>query len=93
MTPGRLREWRGVKPVAAPSGVAITTRLRTSAEDERALDAVAEHVGRLRRADLARTTHPEPEDPDLDGDGRRQARRGRLNSQEGVDRAIECAVG
>src|SRR5882757_9144744 len=48
----RLREWRGVKAVAAPSGVAIGTRLRTSADDERVLDLVAEHLGRLRRADL-----------------------------------------
>ena len=49
----RLREWRGVKPVAGPSGVSIATRLRTTAEDEFVLDAVADHVGRLRRADLA----------------------------------------
>jgi hypothetical protein len=41
-----------VKPVAAPSGVAVTTRLRTSAQDERVLDLVAEHVGgkRFRRS-------------------------------------------
>ena len=40
MTAEKLREWRGVKPVAAPSGVAIPTRLRTAAEDEFVLDAV-----------------------------------------------------
>lgn len=45
VTAVKLREWRGVKPVAAPAGVAITTRLRTSPEDERVLDLVAEHLG------------------------------------------------
>ena len=82
MTSVRLREWRGVKPVAAPSGVAIATRLRTSAEDEQVLDAVAEHLGRLRRADLARVVRLEPVDPSLDADARRQARRGRLNTRK-----------
>src|ERR1700676_1795019 len=78
----RLREWRGVKPVAAPSGVAIGTRLRTSAGDERVLDLVAEHVGRLRRADLSRVMRPQPADPSLDADARRQARRDRLNTRK-----------
>lgn len=50
MTAVKLRQWRGVKPVAVPGGVAISTRLRTSGEDERVLDAVAAHLGRLRRA-------------------------------------------
>ena len=63
MTAVRLREWRGVKPVAAPSGVAISTRLRTTPEDEHVLDLVAEHLGGLRRADLARACHPVPLDP------------------------------
>jgi hypothetical protein len=48
----RLREWRGVKPVAGPCGVAISTRLRTTPADEHVLDLVAEHLGGLRRADL-----------------------------------------
>ena len=34
VTAVRLREWRGVKPVAGPCGMAITTRLRTTLEDE-----------------------------------------------------------
>jgi hypothetical protein len=77
-----LREWRGVKPVAAPAGVAVATRLRTSAQDERVLDLVAEHVGRLRRADLARVVRPEAVGPVVDGDGLRQARRDRLNARK-----------
>ena len=79
----RLRQWRGVKPVAKPSGVAITTRLRTTAEDERVLDLVAAHLGRLRRTDLAAVTRPVPLDPSLDGDAKRQARRDRLNDRKG----------
>jgi hypothetical protein len=78
----KLREWRGVKLVAAPSGVAITTRLRTAAADEAVLDAVADHVGRLRRADLARVSRPRPLAPGSDADGRRQARRDRLNTRK-----------
>jgi IS605 OrfB family transposase len=58
MTAVRLREWRGVNPVAGPSGVAIRTRLRVTAADEAVLDAVAGHLGRLRRADLARVCRP-----------------------------------
>jgi hypothetical protein len=54
VTAVKLREWRGVKPVAGPLGVAITTRLRTTRADKHVLDLVAEHLGRLRRADLAR---------------------------------------
>jgi hypothetical protein len=54
VTAEKLREWRGVKPVAGPFGVAITTRLWTSNADEAMLDAVAAHLGRLRRADLRR---------------------------------------
>ena len=79
----RLREWRGVKPVAGPSGVAITTRLRTTPEDEFVLDAVADHVGRLRRADLGAVCRPEPPVAGLDADARRQVRRQRLNTRKG----------
>ena len=60
VTAVRLREWRGVKPVAGPSGAAITTRLRTTAADKAVLDAVAGHLGWLRRADLARVCRPTP---------------------------------
>jgi IS605 OrfB family transposase len=82
MTAPRLRQWRGVKPVAGPSGVAITTRLRTTAADEVVLDAVAGYVGWLRRADLARVVRPEPLSGGLDVDGRRQERRDRLNTRK-----------
>lgn len=82
MSAGKLRAWRGVKPVAAPSGVAITTRLRTTAGEDRVLDAVAEHLGRLRRADLATVSRPVPVDAGLDADGRRAVRRGRLNARK-----------
>ncbi|UQX09905.1 hypothetical protein [Candidatus Mycobacterium methanotrophicum] len=78
----KLRQWRGVKPVAAPTGVAITTRLRTSAEDELVLDQVAAHLGRLRRADLAATCQREPADARLSDDERRQVRRDRLNARK-----------
>jgi predicted transcriptional regulator len=71
-----------VKPVAGPSGVAITTRLRTTPEDEQVLDLVAEHLGRLRRADLARACQPVFVDPGLDGDTRRRVRRDRLNARK-----------
>ena len=82
MTVRRLREWRGVKPVAGPSGVAITTRLRTTAEDEFVLDAVAAHLGLLRRADLAVVARPEPLAAALDGGAQRQARRDLLNTRK-----------
>lgn len=82
MTTGKLREWRGVKPVAAPAGVAIGTRLRTTADEDRVLDLVAEHLGRLRRADLAAISHPVPVDSGLDADERRLVRRGRLNARK-----------
>jgi hypothetical protein len=77
-----LREWRGVKPVAAPCGVAIGARLRTTAADERVLDAVAAHLGRLRRADLTAVCRPEPLPADLAADERRQVRRERLNARK-----------
>jgi IS605 OrfB family transposase len=82
MTAVRLRQWRGVKPVAGPAGVAITTRLHTTPEDDRVLDLVAEHLGRLRRADLAAVTRPQPLDPAMDGEAERQARRDRLNTRK-----------
>jgi IS605 OrfB family transposase len=75
----KLREWRGVKPVAGPAGAAITTRLRTTPGDERVLDLVAEHLGGLRRADLAAITRPEPLDRAMDETAKRQARRDRRN--------------
>jgi hypothetical protein len=53
VTAEKLREWRGVKPVAAPSGAAITARLRTSARDAAVLTQVAAQVSQLRRRDLA----------------------------------------
>ena len=83
VTARKLREWRGVKPVAGPSGVAITTRLRTTAEDVLVLDAVAAHLGELRRADLAAVCRPEPLAADLDTDARRRVRRERLNNRKG----------
>jgi hypothetical protein len=72
----------GVKPVAAPAGVAITTRLRTTPEDECVLDLVAQHLGRLRRADLTTVCRPSPLPADLDIDARRHARRDRLNTRK-----------
>ncbi|HVQ50908.1 MAG TPA: hypothetical protein VMS92_12775 [Mycobacterium sp.] len=79
MTAVKLREWRGVKAVAGPSGMAITTRLRTTPEDERVIDLVAQHLGKLRRADLAAITRPQP----LDAVGDAAAkRRGRLNTRK-----------
>jgi hypothetical protein len=79
VTAVKLREWRGVKSVASPSGVAITTRFRTTPDDERVLDLVADHLGGLRRADLGQVCHPVPLDPSLDGEAKHQARRDRLN--------------
>ena len=77
-----LREWRGVKPVAAPTGTSTTTRLRTSACDEKVLDAVADHLGRLRRADLAAYSCKEPENPQWSRETRVQERRNKLNSRK-----------
>lgn len=82
MTAQKLREWREVKPVPGPSGAAITTRLRLTPDDEFVLNAVAEHLGRLRRADLARVSRPAPLDPSTDVDAKRQDRRDRLNSRK-----------
>lgn len=82
MTGSGLRQWRGVKPVAVPSGVAVETRLRTTVTDDRVLDLVAEHLGRLRRADLAAVCRPVPVDAGLDSEQRRQVRRDRLNARK-----------
>lgn len=71
-----------MKPVAAPTGVAVETRLRTTVEDDRVLDVVAEHLGALRRADLAAVCRPDPVDPALDAEARRQVRRDRLNARK-----------
>jgi len=80
----KLRQWRGVKPVADPTGVAITARLRTSADDEFVLDQVAAHLGGLRRADLAATAHRPTPDPRLSTEQRRQVRRDELNARKKV---------
>jgi IS605 OrfB family transposase len=82
VTAVRLREWRGVKPVACPAGVTITTRLRTTPEDEHILDLVSAHLGRLRRADLTRVCRPVPLDASLDAATKRQVRRDRLNTRK-----------
>ena len=82
MTARELRPWRGVKPVAAPTGVAISTRLCTTADDERVLDPVAAHLGRLRRSDLAAVACSEPVDTGLSAEDRRAVRRGRLNARK-----------
>jgi hypothetical protein len=72
------RPWRGVKPVAAPAGVAISTRVRTTGEDDQVLDLIAEHLGSLRRSDLAAVSHSQLLDLRSDAQGRQQARRTRL---------------
>ncbi len=82
MTVCRLRQWRGVKPVAAPSGVAIRTRVRTTLEDERVLGLVAEHLGRLRRSDLVAVSCATPVELGLNAEERRQVRRARLNTRK-----------
>jgi hypothetical protein len=76
----QLREWRGVKPVAGPSGAAITTRLRTTPADDMVLDAVAAHLGRLRRADLARVCRQAL--PTTTDKARAQERRVGLNARK-----------
>lgn len=61
MTATRLRQWHGVKEVAPPSGCATSTRIHTTSGDDQVLDALAEHLGLLRRRDLAahsRQEHP-----------------------------------
>jgi hypothetical protein len=68
--------------VASPSGVAITTRLQTTPEDEVVLDGVATHLGELRRADLAAVSRPQPLAAAPDTDARRRVRRDRLNTRK-----------
>jgi IS605 OrfB family transposase len=82
VTAEKLRDWRGVKPVAGPPGVAITTRLQTTPADEHVLGLVARHLGRLRRADLGRVCCPVPLGPGLDAAAQRRARRDRLNTRK-----------
>lgn len=82
MTAVKLREWRGVKSAAGPSGAAITTRLRITPADEAVLDAVAGHLGRLRRADLTQTCRPAPSARGTGETGSRQARRDGLNARK-----------
>jgi IS605 OrfB family transposase len=82
VTTQKLRQWRGVKPVARPCGAAITTRLRTTPEDERVLDLVAEHLGRLRRTDLAAISRPVPLDAAMADTAKRQESRDRLNNRK-----------
>jgi hypothetical protein len=91
MADGKLREWRGVKPVAAPTGVAISTRLPTTPADEHVLDVVAAHLGRLRRADLAATSQRDPVDPTLGNEQRKQVRRTQLNTRKKALTAQSCA--
>lgn len=71
-----------MKPVAGPAGTAITARLRVTPADEAVLDALAGHLGRLRRADLATVSRPEAAGRGLDAAGQRQARRDRLNARK-----------
>ncbi|MDT5279934.1 MAG: hypothetical protein QOJ20_1129, partial [Mycobacterium sp.] len=68
--------------MASPSGVAIMTRLRTTPEDEVVLDAVAAHLGELRRADLAAVCRPQPLVAVPDPDARWRVRRDRLNTRK-----------
>ena len=82
MTAVRLREWREVKPVAGPSGAAITTRLRVTPTDEAVLNVIARHLGRLRRADLAQAFRSARPDGGTGERGRRQARRDGLNARK-----------
>ena len=82
MTARVLRPWRGVKPVAAPTGVATGTRLCTTPDEERVLDLVAAHLGRLRRTDLAATSQRDPVDPTLGNEQRKQVRRTQLNTRK-----------
>ena len=68
--------------MAGPCGVAITTRLRTTPDDEQVLDLVAEHLGRLRGADLAAITRPKPLDRAMDEAAKRQEHGNRLNTRK-----------
>jgi hypothetical protein len=63
-------------------GVAISTRSSTTVEDERVIDRVADHLGRLRRSDLVRVCQPVPMEPGIDDAAKRQVRRDRLNARK-----------
>jgi hypothetical protein len=56
--------------------------LLTTSEDEQVLDLVAEHLGRLRRADLSTVTRPGALDSAFDDADKRQLRRDRLNTRK-----------
>ncbi|ETB46596.1 hypothetical protein O981_27605 [Mycobacterium avium 10-5560] len=62
--------------------MAVSTRLRTTLVEDQILDQVAEHLGRLRRADLAAVCRPVPLDSGAEADERRQVRRTRLNTRK-----------
>jgi IS605 OrfB family transposase len=67
--------------VAGLSGIAITTRLRTAPADDAVLDAVAGHLGHLRRADLVRICRPASA-AGTGGGGRRQTHRDGQNARK-----------
>jgi hypothetical protein len=60
----------------------MSTRLLTTSEDEQVLDPVAEHLGRLRRADLSTVARPGALDSAFDDAAKRQLRRDRLNTRK-----------
>jgi len=91
VTAVRLRDWRGVKPVAGPSGAAITTRLRVTPADAAVLDTVAGHLGRLRRADLVQVCRPALLADGVGEAGRRHARRDGLNARKRALTALSSA--
>lgn len=80
VTVERLREWRGVKPVADRRCGDYYPAAYPPPEDEFVVDAVADHVGRIGRADLAARCYAEPLAAGLDADACRPVRRERLNS-------------
>jgi IS605 OrfB family transposase len=59
--------------------------------DDAVLDAVAGHLGRLRRADLARICHPAPSGVGTGEAGGRQARRDGLNARKRELTALSSA--
>ena len=90
VTAVKLREWRGVKPVAGPCGMAITARLRTARRRARARSGCrASAQGGPGRHHPTRAPGP--------GDGRDGQSTGApepaQHPQEGVDRGVERAVG
>jgi hypothetical protein len=91
MTDRTLRLWRGIKPVAAPAGLAISTRLRTTPDDERVLNLVAAHLARLRCSDLAAVSCSEAPDMGLSAGDLRAVRRVRLNARKKALTAVSSA--